>query len=161
MAQLETILYDQFEITARPIPLASGKWTTDVRIRRNAVVKLFTAANEFDSEDEAIIHSLSFGRQIIDEKFPSLLASTCFRSTDPPAASTTRYNLAFIVCAFTSLIAAHGRLGRVAYWPQHSLHLGQHPEKKKETPAERRGLLGNGDSPRVLKSLSEVAPDDG
>jgi hypothetical protein len=70
MTQPETVQYAQFELTARPIPLASGKWTTEVRIRRNAVVKLFSAANEFESEDEAIIHSLSFGRQIIDGEIP-------------------------------------------------------------------------------------------
>lgn len=66
----KTIQYEHFELTARPIPLASGKWTTEVRIRRNAVVRPFTAADEFNTEDEAILHSLNLGRQIIDGKIP-------------------------------------------------------------------------------------------
>ena len=75
MTPSNSVQYENFELTARPIPLASGKWTTEVRIRRNAVVKPFTASNEFDTEDEAILRSLNFGRQIIDGKIPEFAAA--------------------------------------------------------------------------------------
>lgn len=74
MTLSNSIQYENFELTAHPIPLASGKWTTEVRIRRNEVVKPFTASNEFDTEDEAILRSLNFGRQIIDGTMPEFAA---------------------------------------------------------------------------------------
>jgi hypothetical protein len=49
---------------------ADAYLATEVRTRRNDVVRPFTAADEFNTGDEAILHSLNLGRQIIDGKIP-------------------------------------------------------------------------------------------
>lgn len=71
MAAPRTMVYQTFELTARPV-LKFGKWTTQVRIRRNNVAKQFTSSETFDSEEEAVIHSLDFGRKIIDGEDPEV-----------------------------------------------------------------------------------------
>lgn len=60
------VVYETFELTARPQHLASGKWSTAVLIRRNDVVKRFTWAETYDTEEEAVINSLDLGRKMID-----------------------------------------------------------------------------------------------
>jgi hypothetical protein len=72
MATPRVMTYQTFELTARPRHLSTGKWTTEVLIRRNKVVKRFTGTHTFDTEDEAVIHSLDFGRKMIDGVAPEL-----------------------------------------------------------------------------------------
>ena len=65
------IQYKDFIIQATPYQLAdSGKWAMQVYIRRDTGDSVrsrpFSAANTFDTKDEATVHCINFGKQIID-----------------------------------------------------------------------------------------------
>jgi hypothetical protein len=71
------LLYKGFIIKALPQKLTeSGKWTTDIHImkdyRSHVMDKGFSAANQWDSEKEAIDHCFDFGMKIVDGKYPSM-----------------------------------------------------------------------------------------
>ena len=64
--------YESFEVTARPQLLKDGRWTTEVHIRRNNVVRPYFASNTWETEDAAIKGCFEFGRRIIDGEIPAL-----------------------------------------------------------------------------------------
>ena len=73
-----TILYEGFEIEARPFELQDGGWTTNIHVTRivggDRHVKKFSASNVFTTEDEAARHCLDFGRRIVDGTIPEFKA---------------------------------------------------------------------------------------
>ena len=67
------VQYKGYVITPIPDQLAeSGRWTVKVSIARHSSSGVsqrpYSAANTYPTEEEAIKHSLNFGRQIIDGK---------------------------------------------------------------------------------------------
>ena len=76
----ETVAYtgrdgEEYIITATPFKLdAPIRYSLDITIAREAGgkrhMKKFSAANTFDTEEEAIAHCFEFGRRIIDGKAP-------------------------------------------------------------------------------------------
>ena len=66
-------MYKGFTIRPAPMKLAeSEKWTLEIYISRDTGAEIrerhFSAANTFDTEDEAIRHCIDFGMKIIDGK---------------------------------------------------------------------------------------------
>jgi hypothetical protein len=66
------VRYEGFMLQARPLPLREGGWTTEVRISRNNVVVPFTASNMWDTEDQAVIQCLEFGKRVVDGEVPTI-----------------------------------------------------------------------------------------
>jgi hypothetical protein len=67
-------VYEGFEIEAMPYQLLNGKWETGVHISRmhgdQQHIQIFPGKGLFDTRDEAIRHSLTLGRHIIDGRIP-------------------------------------------------------------------------------------------
>ena len=63
---ITSVAYRGFTITARPLPLESGEWNTEVRLMRGDTVKPYSAENTWKSEEEAVKYCLEFGMRIID-----------------------------------------------------------------------------------------------
>jgi hypothetical protein len=71
------LLYKGYLIQALPQKLAeSEKWTTNIHIMKDygshVTDKSFSAANQWDSEKEAIECCIDFGMKIVDGKFPNM-----------------------------------------------------------------------------------------
>ena len=65
------VQYDKdHSIEARPDHLKTGKWTTKIYIHRkegsNTVMTEYSAANQFDTEEEAVKYCFLFGKKIIE-----------------------------------------------------------------------------------------------
>ncbi len=71
---ITSVAYRGFTITARPLPLGSGEWNTEVRLMRGDTVKPYYAKNTWKSEEEAVKYCLEFGRRIIDGEVPEFNA---------------------------------------------------------------------------------------
>lgn len=72
---MTTELYKGHEVHPAPEQLTeTGEWTVRVFIAHNkgreTVEKPFSASNTFKTQEEAVKHSLIFGKQIIDGKIP-------------------------------------------------------------------------------------------
>ena len=70
---MRRVAYKGYFINAEPHQLSDGsQWTMDITIERDEggriVTGSFNASNTFETKDEAIQHSIHFGRQIIDGK---------------------------------------------------------------------------------------------
>ncbi len=68
---MERVEYKGYVIEANPDELADGgRWTTNITIERHdgegVMADPFSAANTFDTKEEATAHCINFGRQIID-----------------------------------------------------------------------------------------------
>ena len=70
MTWSDEVPYKGFAISSRCLPLKAGGWTIEARIRRNSVIKSYSASNTFQTEKEAIAHSIEFGRHIVDGEIP-------------------------------------------------------------------------------------------
>lgn len=73
----DEIFYKGYLITALPQRLVdSNKWTTYVGImkdyRSHVTEKGFSAANQWDTEEEAIENSINYGKQIVDGMHPDM-----------------------------------------------------------------------------------------
>jgi hypothetical protein len=69
--QEHQILYKDFIVWASPMQVAeSGEWTLEVHImRKNGdAVKRYFSKNTFQTEWEAVYHSVKYGKMIIDGK---------------------------------------------------------------------------------------------
>lgn len=71
--------YQGYVIDARPHQLADdGRWTINIEIERHhgdgIESTAYSAANTFETKEEAIGHGLNFGRQIIDGKVNGCVA---------------------------------------------------------------------------------------
>lgn len=71
--------YQGYVIDARPHQLADdGRWTVNIEIERHHSDGIesrgYSAANTFETKEEAIGHCLNFGRQIIDGKVDGCVA---------------------------------------------------------------------------------------
>jgi hypothetical protein len=76
---MDRVGYDGYIICPRPYQLAEvGRWSTNVEIWRDdgdsVTVVPFSAANSYESKELATLHSLDFGRQIIDGDVPGCAA---------------------------------------------------------------------------------------
>ena len=76
---MDKATYEGYVIHARPQQLArDGRWSTNLQIWRDDGRALtlvpYSAANTYDSKEEATWHSLNFGRQIIDGEVPGCSA---------------------------------------------------------------------------------------
>ncbi len=72
--------YKGFVICAAPHKLADGeRWKIHTNIERHTgdgvLIRPFSAANAFDTRDEAVRHCLQFGRRIIYGEEPDLTVS--------------------------------------------------------------------------------------
>jgi hypothetical protein len=74
---MATIKYKGFEVSPASHQLRdSGEWTLDTVItkhhdsRGETLEKKYSGKNTFKTEAEANAHSIEFGKQIIDGKFP-------------------------------------------------------------------------------------------
>lgn len=72
---MNKVQYKSYEIHATPQRLVdSGRWNMHLTITKfsgpSVTEKMFSAANTFKTEQEAIEHCISFGKQIIDGKSP-------------------------------------------------------------------------------------------
>ena len=72
---MSDVEYSGFTIRPAPMKLAeSGKWTLEIYISRDTGAEIrerpfsFSAANTFDTEDEAILLCINLGMRIIDGK---------------------------------------------------------------------------------------------
>ena len=65
-----SVVYSGFIITARPLPLGSGEWNTEVRLMRESTVKSFYTSDTWKSEEEAVNYCLEFGKRLIDGEVP-------------------------------------------------------------------------------------------
>ncbi len=68
------------DISAGPHKLADGEcWKIHTNIERHTgggvLIRPFSAADAFDTRDEAVRHCLQFGRRIIDGEEPDLTVS--------------------------------------------------------------------------------------
>ncbi len=73
--------YNGFVICAAPHNLAaSGRWTVNITIERHrgdrVLDKHFSAADAFDTRNEAVHHCFQFGKRIIDGEEPGLTVET-------------------------------------------------------------------------------------
>jgi len=71
--------YEGYVIQASPYQLAEGgRWSTHLEISRVdgdlLTTMPYSAGNTHDSEEDAIKHSLNFGRKIIDGEVPGCSA---------------------------------------------------------------------------------------
>jgi len=69
--QEHQILYKDFIVWASPMQVAeSGEWTLEVHIMRKKgdAVKRYFSKNTFQTEWEAVYHSVKYGKMIIDGK---------------------------------------------------------------------------------------------
>lgn len=63
--------YDYKGFTIYPVPrlvLDSDLWSVQLTIRRGDKHKSFTPPHSFATKGEAVFHSISFGKKIIDEE---------------------------------------------------------------------------------------------
>ena len=76
---MNTIEYKGFQIS--PIPHQqkdTGMWTLDVSLTRHhdgrgeSLTKKFSGGNTYKTEAEARTHSVDFGKQVIDGKYPDI-----------------------------------------------------------------------------------------
>ena len=67
--------YEGFVIEQVPDQLVAGGWTVNLFIENHQGnhidVRQFSAANTFPTREEAALHCVIFGQQIIDGKVPS------------------------------------------------------------------------------------------
>ena len=68
---MRRVTYKGYVIEAHPHQLADdSRWTLNVTLSRHdgeqLIEQSFSAANLFDTEEEAMQHCINFGRQIID-----------------------------------------------------------------------------------------------
>ena len=73
--QLSYISYKGYAIHPAPLPLANGRWNHEVYVARDKgyewVERKFSTATSFATQEEAIAHCITFGKQIIDGKVPN------------------------------------------------------------------------------------------
>ncbi len=74
---MESVQYKGYELSPAPYQLAdSGEWELRVVVtkhhdsRGETLEKPFSGKSTFKTREEAEIHSVEFGRQIIDGKYP-------------------------------------------------------------------------------------------
>ncbi len=77
---MNKVQYKGYEIHATPQQLRdSGNWNIHLTITKfrgpGVTEKMFTAANTFKTQQEAIEHCINFGKQIIDGNSPTCTVS--------------------------------------------------------------------------------------
>ena len=62
----KSVDYRGFTVTAKPILLESGEWSTAVHLKRDGTVKPFYTSDTWKSEEDAVRQCIWFGMRIID-----------------------------------------------------------------------------------------------
>ena len=76
---MDRVQYEGYVIEACPKQLRDGgRWTLEVSLWRDSgsevTVRPYYGSNTFETRDEAVLHCLNFGRQIIDGKVANCTA---------------------------------------------------------------------------------------
>ncbi len=73
---MDEITYKGFTIDSTPFQLHGGEWSTDIWIRVNrgeeTASRNFNTKDTFPTREEAVVHCLRFGMDIIDGKVEGL-----------------------------------------------------------------------------------------